>query len=199
MFENLPLRSEVLDTDYIVSYREDALLKDSITPWPVLKNNLLTGLMIKNKYYKIFQDINVSTSKTIINIKDLNNDLISFEDISHRFMGIFQIHCLKYAPSYLNTTLKNILCLYDLKWVPKNLDGFSLTGGARVLPINYYADGTGADEINLPKSYQHIFIPPFNPQVTTGHFSLEIQFTSTVSDVDVGAGISADIWVTETR
>lgn len=202
MFENLPLRSEILDTDYIMSYREDALLTDGATPWPVLKNNLLTGLMIKNKYYKISQEIDVSTSKTLITIKDLNNNLVSFENISHQFMGIFQIHCHKYAPSYLNSTLKNILCLYDLKWVPKNQEGFSLTGGPRVLPINYYADGTGVDvesEINLPKSYQHIFIPPFNPQEITGHFSLEVQFTSTVSDIDVSADINADIWITETR
>jgi hypothetical protein len=202
MFENLPQRSEMLDTDYLVSYREGALLADSVTPWPVLKDTLLSGLMIKNKYYKISQRVDISTSKTIISIKGLNNDLIAFEDISHSFMGIFQIYCNKHAPSYLKNTLKNIMCLYDLKWIPKNLDAFSLVGGPKVLPINYYAGGSGidiADEIDLPKSYQHIFIPPFNPQTTTGHFSLEIQFTSSLSNVDINADINADIWITETR
>ena len=202
MFENLPLRSEILESDYFVGYREDALTQDGIVPWPVIKNNLLSGLMIKNNYYKVVQKIDVSTSINNIQIKDLNNNLISFNSLSNAFMGIFQISCNKNAPSNLATTLRNILCMYDLKWVPKNLDSFSVTGGPRVLPINYYALGTGADvadDVNLPKSYQHIFIPPFNPQTTTGHFSLEVMFTSTLSDVDVSADINADIWITETQ
>jgi hypothetical protein len=201
MFENLPSRSEILDTDYLAGYREEALTQDGIIPWPVIKNNLLSGLMIKNNYYKILQKINVSRSISTIHIKDSNNTLISFNNLSNAFMGIFQITCNKNAPSQLAAELKNILCLYDLKWIPKNLDTFSITGGPRVLPINYYAAGTGADtanDVNLPKSYQHIFIPPFNPQTLTGHFSLEVVFTSDLEDVDVSADISADIWITET-
>lgn len=202
MFENLPQRTEILDTDYLMSYREEDPLSDGMTQWPVIKNNLLRGVMIKNKYYKISEKINVSTSKTILSIKGLDNELISFEDISHSNMGIFQIYCNKLAPSYLKNTLKNVMCIYDLKWIPRDLDGFSITGGPKVLPINYYADGSGSgvqDEMDLPKSYQHVFIPPFNPQVAMGHFSLEIQFTSNISDADVSADINADIWMTETR
>jgi hypothetical protein len=201
MFENLPLRSEILDSDYLAGYREEALTPEGIVPWPVIKNNLLSGLMIKNNYYKVIQKIDVSTSIANIHIKDENNNLISFNNLSNTFMGIFQITCNKNAPSYLASTLKNILCLYDLKWVPKNLDSFSVTGGPRVLPINYYALGTGADtadDVNLPKSYQHIFIPPFSPQTLTGHFSLEVVFTSELKEVDVSADINADIWITET-
>lgn len=202
MFENLPQRTEVLDTDYLMTYRDNDPLSDGMTSWPVIKDNLLKGVMIKNKYFSVSEKINVSTSKTIISIKGSNNELIFFEDIAHSNMGIFQIYCNKMAPSHLKNVLKNVMCIYDLKWVPRDQDGFSVTGGPKVLPINYYAEGSGVDiqdEMDLPKSYQHIFIPPFNPQLDVGHFSLEVQFTSNVSDVDVGADINADIWITETR
>lgn len=202
MFENLPLRSEIQPTDYLAGYRENALSPDGLVSWSVMKNDLQKGLMVKNSYYKTIEKVNVSTSKTTISIKESNGGLIFFNNLSNTIMGLFQISCNKNAPSYLAPTLKNILCLYDLKWVPKNFDVFSVTNGVRVLPINYYAEGTSgsmSNDINLPKSYQHIFIPPFNPQTTSGYFSLEILFTSTLTEVDVYADINADIWITETQ
>jgi len=41
MLENLSLRSEILDTDYLIGYREDALIPEGYTSWSVIKNNFL--------------------------------------------------------------------------------------------------------------------------------------------------------------
>lgn len=179
-FSQLPTRSSVKSTDFVIADRSDASSSpEARIGVDVLKNYILEGSIGYNAFLEKQQNISILTTSSLIDIKNANS-LVLFPSFTKNVYGFFQVRCTSAGAN------DSLAAIYNLSWkynennriISKNL----ITN--RVLDVKQDSDNDGL-------STHHIFIPPFQP-LKIGWFNLEIKFTSKITNQY--ANVDVDIW-----
>jgi len=187
-FGDLPVRSNITENDFFVTNRE----KQTTSPegrisLSVLRNSLYQGLIVKNDIYdNSTKNVVVKTQNNVINIKNDDDSLLTFNNVSKNVYGIFQISCKRTNSVTIGTS---VVCLFDLLWVP------SLRN---TTPITIF-ENQNLIISNNPSSVMNntcLFLPSFIP-ISSGNFRLRVRFTQDVSSAK--CQIDSSFWIIQTQ
>lgn len=174
-FNDLPTRPSFGSKDFVIINSSDrTTLPEGKVSFSTLKTALTQGIIDTYYFFENEKNVTVKTNSTGDNTIIVNNsgNVIRFDRAYNKVFGSFQIECIRTG----NVSLSNVLCQYDLRWIPT-----LVAPGVPRLPQYLLKENSIAINNTTVEgsSVQNIQTNSFVP-AGAGNFSIRVKFTQNV-------------------